>query len=971
MPWLSYTDDEVSCFHPEFKLIADSILCGLGVDSRFHWEHHPRTSGIQVVPDFVLVETSTNRWWLIVEVKRSRSSVYSERSQIQAKGYAEANQSLYVTSRARYFCLTNLEATLLFALNGSNPARECGVKGMAFDSGSFSSTPAVLHKTRFSADLKTLIEFVLNTPGPIFDVVWPRIARTLVTHAASLIYDPKIDLGAGTLPSVVVDYFSGGTDEAPKRELLLRCLIAEYLKGVLTKHNHKRSASLPALRPDLSDAANVIDALRAIDFSGIFESSASALYRQLISDPRFRKSLEDYIQSLIAERVDLLAMRNDALELPEVLIAEAYPLVVKNARGKAQTDPDLAALLSTLAIERVDAVILDPGCGDGNLLSAAYDALTSQGASHAQALARLKGLDADTVATKVAALRLALKEPYAINSSDPNWITPGDMFSSAHVFSSVDVVLMNPPFKRYEAHDATAIPANLRQHFRTAITALSGAVECDVGQANIYNLYVEFVVKASRATTLFGIILDNRWYHNQAAAKLRELLLRECEILAVVSYPHDLFFEDWIIATTMFIARKGAASANHKVHFIRTNDPRRGDFKSVAAALRSGSSYPLGWQVNKVEQGALNDESWQQYFSRALIEDFRISLPKLHDLFSITRSGRPDREGGGTEIYALPFHRTQYGPRRKAKGGRRNRYQTIKNGELTATENAQLRSAADKIPDHLRGYALVNSDNLSGYQITVSDVSIDQTFETPIQRTPAVQASYFSGSRRKWDSTLETAVNEIKTDQYGGTYISLIERLVGLNETVLSRPELWHVLQEPYAGELIIPRKLRAGHRVHINPFAYNPLGRQIRISSNFFHYYDCTAIDATSGLTRQMAVELIFAFLMSSFGQLQFEMEAYNREGARSIEQHQLNNISVLDPRWIRPLNRARILAAVRLLPYPVPTDRDPRTQSQLQALDRLIAEELHYRTPTLDMTAMLDEVWQTLAEWLEARRP
>ena len=170
---------------------------------------------------------------------------------------------------------------------------------------------------------------------------------------------------------------------------------------------------------------------------------------------------------------------------------------------------------------------------------------------------------------------------------------------------------------------------------------------------------------------------------------------------------------------------------------------------------------------------------------------------------------------------------------------------------------------------------------------------------------------------------------------------------------------------------MIIPRKLRVGHRVHINPFAYNPNGRQVRLSSNFFSYGKCTAVDLNSGLTRDIAVNLIAAFLLSSFGQVQFEMEAYNREGARSIEQHQLKNIRVFDHRWIRPTSRAAILTATTSLHYPVPTDRDPRTQPALIALDKLFADEIVFHTQTINKTVLLNEVWQTLAEWLQARRP
>ncbi len=969
MTWLNCSDDEVARFHPEFQKIADDVLKKLGIDSKYHWEHHLSTAGTSTVPDFVLLETATNRWQVAVEIKRSRSSVFSERSQIQAKGYAENNQTHYAPSRGLYFCVTNMEVTILFAVNGSKPVHECHVANMSFESGLFASTPESNHKAKFQKDLSDLVQYVLKTPTPTFDSVWTGVVKSLLSHADSLSFNPIIDLNSGLVPPVVSDYFSGGTGEAQKRELLLRCLLAEYLKGLLIKYAHKSIKGIPSLGPDVVKVANIIASLKKIDFSGIFEATAPNLYEKISKIPKLKGCVEAYLEQLIKERVDKLAVRGDALNLSEIFITIAYSWSVQKARGKARTDPDLAALLAALTIGDHDVIVYDPGCGDGNLLDAAYQALNDKGLSHEEILAKVRGIDADPLAAKIAALRLSIKNPYVVKPTDPNHILPGDMFSATSIFEKVNVVLMNPPFKRYENKDDFPIPRSLRQHFHDCIKKLSGngSVETDVGQANIYNLYVEFVIKASNPDTVLGIILDNRWYHNKSSKKLRELLLRECEVIAVVSYPYDPYFEEWTIATSMLIARKKIPTKNHEVTFIRTNDPNRADFNIVAEALRGKDNYPPGWMVRKVLQNKLNGESWQQ---KTLNEDFRPSLPTLDSLFSFSRSGRLDREGGGTELYALPFNKKNYGVKRIIKPSPRTKYQTLTNGPLTPLENKQLQSAAKKIPKRLRGYALVNSDSLSDYRLTVVDVTKDEVLEAPEQRKKKIQPTYFKKNRRKWDVSLDKAVDEIKSDPRSKNYISLVETMVGLNETVLSRSELWHGLREPYAGELIIPRKLRVGHRVHINPFAYSPTGRQVRISSNFFHYYNCKAIDPNSNLTREIAVELIFAFLMSSFGQLQFEMEAFNREGARSIEQHQLKRIRVFDPRLIRPQNRQAILNAAAQLPYPVSTELSPYLQPELLALDELFAEEIVFRDSSLNRDEMLDEVHQTLFEWLEARR-
>lgn len=76
MPWLNYSDDEVRQFHPAYQTVAEHVLIKMGIATQYHWEHHPVSSGVQVIPDFVLVETATNRWILVVEIKRSRAAVF-------------------------------------------------------------------------------------------------------------------------------------------------------------------------------------------------------------------------------------------------------------------------------------------------------------------------------------------------------------------------------------------------------------------------------------------------------------------------------------------------------------------------------------------------------------------------------------------------------------------------------------------------------------------------------------------------------------------------------------------------------------------------------------------------------------------------------------------------------------------------------------------------------------------------------
>jgi hypothetical protein len=972
MAWLQYSDDEVTCFHREFLSVANDVLRQEQLEAIYSWEHHLRSVGSSVIPDFVLVERSTQRWMVVMEIKRSLTGVYSTRNQVQAKGYAEENQTLFNALRPKYFCISNLEVTLLFALNGSQPPKDCRIKDMAFESGSFKSTPKSAHRQQLLSHLSAIVRLIHSNAQPVFESVWPRLAHDLIERANVLAEPVPSSYANFGIPRVVSDYFSGGSEQAARHNLLLRCLLTEFLRGILHRYRHPQAATVPALQADIMRVASAIDGLRSIDFQGVFEDDSAALYRSTAVTLSTREAVEDYLAELETEGVGLLAQqRGDALGLPDALSVEVFPLDVQERRGKIPTDPDLAYLLAALCIDSPGQRIIDPCAGDGNLLSAAYDVLRDKQRTHAQALDQLHGIEADIIATKLAALRLVLKEPHVAATTDACFVRPGDMFSSAPRITSADVILMNPPFKRYEDQDDSPIPLALREHYSRAIIEIGGQAQTAVGQSNIYGLYVEYIICAAKAGATVGVVLDNRWYHNLASEPLRSLLLSKCEIVAIVEYPHHAYFKDWTIATSLLIVRKAVPLDSHEVQFIRTSDPRRAAFDIVANALRNEGTYPLDWRVNRKRQVELDSSGWKHYFAKDIENEFRKEdWPLLTDLFKHVRRGALEKEGGGTELYDFPGNRSSYGPKRVKKVGAAG-YQTTKGLPLTAAEEVALRQAAAAIPESYRGLALKNSDGIAGYSISVADACLDWTLESPAQRSTSAWDGYSKGRSRRWDKTLDEALIDLKRNPHTSAYIALVEDVVGFSEDILPKDKVWHCLREPYAGELVIPRKLRNGHRVHVNPFAFNPTEKQLRLSSNFFSYSDYSALDVDSGLTRSVGTQLVAAFLMSSFGQLQFEMESYNREGARSVEQHHLEKIRVFDPRWIQSEQRVNILSALAGLPYPLPTDRPPTGQPELLALDDLFADEIVRRHPDIQKRALLAEVHQLLFEWLEARNP
>lgn len=976
MSWLTYSDDEVTRFHPEFEDAANEALRRLKLDGELEWVHHIRSSSNSLIPDYVLLRRISRHWVLPWELKRRDDSVFSTRNQVQAKGYAETNQHLYAPTAPRYFAISNLEITILAALNGDRPPRECHLLNGTYESGRFKTTSRAAHREQFINDLMGIIRFVTTEQRPQFDMVWPGVLDTLIAHSDALPASAEIAIREPLTPNweLVRDFFSSSPLVDSARVFFLRCLMAEYLRGVLLKYGHPRAAGVPPVRPDQRAVASTIAALRGVDFNTLFEEFAPDLYRA-IKDARLRDPLINYATSLVAPGrrvVDFARERIDAPTLIDSLMPAIYPTQVQDQSGKVQTDPDLAALLARLTIVDPDGAVIDPCCGDGVLMAAAYDYLSDLRGTAQEVLTAVRGVEADAVAARLAEIRLALKQPATLAPAPPITVIRGDLFANTDAVRQSRSVLMNPPFLRYEAQRGRGVPEALRAHYNQSILEIDGQAPVTTrGQANLYNYYVEFVVKSAAPGTRLGIILDNKWYHNNYGSSLRDLLLTQCEIEGIIEYPHWAFFADWSIATSILIVRKvDAVDQDHAVRFVRSKiDPRGVDLRSLAEAFNRGGEWPVDWTCHTQPQGELKaKDSWKQFFSHELENDFRLETwPTLDELFRISRRGSMEKEGGGIAVYEFPFSRTDYGPRRLPKPDR-NGFQTRKDRKLTPEENERLRDLASRIPDEFRGRVLRNSDDPEHYELTREDVIKQQIIEPPTLRD---DYEIFVEGRTGWTDDHERALDAMKAQPALSAYIAEVEKTVNMTEDVLPRDMLWISLREPIAGELVIPRKTRTGHWVHINPAAFDLSGRQVRVSSNFITYTECVATDPATGLTREIAARLIAAFLVSSFGQLQFELEGNNREGCLSIEKHHLEKVRVFDPRWVRPENRQRILDAFARLPYPISTAKLSAEQAEREELDRLIAEEITARFAQFDADELLKEVHAALDEWLIARQP
>ena len=400
MCWLNYTDDEVRRFHPVFEAAANQALANIGLRGNLRWIHHHRTPGNTLIPDFVLVRIDTGRWVLAVEIKRTSASIHSTRNQVQTQGYAATNSDLYPAGAPKYFAISNLEQTILFAQRAGLPPHQCRVRDGVYAMARFSERAEANFCAELVNNLEAIVDRVFTDATPDFDQVWPQILSGFIQAAEALVGTPRIEEPTTPFWDIVRDYFCHTLALDSSRILVLRCLLAEYIYGVLDRFAHPDIGKLLPLTPCDpgrvgSTIANVLSRLRGVDFRILFEEKAVASYRALGGDGT-RIALSGYVGSITTPPLMVRELARDRLDRSEFLDGVVHALHEGERlddRGKVLTDPELSALLATATITTPDDVVIDPCCGDGALLEAAYARLMNLGSEHVSAVQHLHGIE--------------------------------------------------------------------------------------------------------------------------------------------------------------------------------------------------------------------------------------------------------------------------------------------------------------------------------------------------------------------------------------------------------------------------------------------------------------------------------------------------------------------------------------------------------------------------------------------------
>jgi Eco57I restriction-modification methylase len=196
--------------------------------------------------------------------------------------------------------------------------------------------------------------------------------------------------------------------------------------------------------------------------------------------------------------------------------------------------------------------VLDPACGSGAFLVAAYDALGREHARVAGELADLRGgqldlfdldrtvlddnlfgVDVSSESVEITKLSLWLETAQhgrRLTDLDRN-VKRGDSIVTEPDPGGFDVVIGNPPYVRHE------LLAPIKDHLARSYVAYHG-------MADLYVYFFERGLAALAPGGRLGFIVSNKWLRAGYAAPLRRLLAGRTEIECLVDFGHAPIFED-------------------------------------------------------------------------------------------------------------------------------------------------------------------------------------------------------------------------------------------------------------------------------------------------------------------------------------------------------------------------------------------------------------------------------------------
>ncbi len=843
---LWYGADEVRVFHPIVEECINAALVMSGLSNKYHAKHHygQFTSGI---PDFSLHDKQTDDFVCIIEVKKTPLDALGQEAGYQTRTYTK--QLFPLRWKLGYppnFCVTNIEYTQFYGLRDNTSLIGCLLEDSPKIASGIASPQLKANFTKILAeyfvyiDTKTEHKFSmhLETISESFNESFYNVAQILDANFSRI--SNFVNANENLRRSVLYELF--------------RFAFYYYIKEFYLLNNNKLADYFADFETAQLTAEELVGRINSnfekvmqVDFVNLlkdYPSENPVFPNMVLANEELGSIFNNFIQTLEQNAAEGIQKNSSLLNYVALITSDIYNKEEMHSTGKIMSDEVLSDILANFTINSSSDNVLDPCCGDGNLLVSAYNRkkqlAEEDSITHNQLLGGISGVDIDPNLIQLSAFKLIGQDLNSVNSDTVTNLVSGD-FIAEDDLNKYDAVVMNPPYLRNEDLATTDKESWLRSiENSTGNTSFIRSAS----QPNQYYYFIEKAIQKISDNGSGAFILMSKFLNNKDGSPLKGYLIPYLD--AVIHYPPS-FFKGFAVTTDIFIVKQPSALGD-KVSFLNIKDTSLlADVDELKRLIATKNDViDTQYSLISVKRTELDSNSnWRLYLIDPLNKFLRFSqIPNIKPIgayFNNIVRGKADNAGGSSYMYPdsgnnelqdlVPRIEPEYiGPglqRNKLSRGRRH---------FQLTEQCLNGS---------RGIFILRD--------VLDDLEQIQNFVKP------GMASYLSAMK----------------DKLGGDKFKNV---------------LGNIVNSQMTPNIVIPRGDRAKHSVYYYPESAGT----VLLSTNFFAL---SGYSGDGGHDKETCVKFISAFLLSSFGQLQFEIHGNSQEGSRKIEKRNIEKFQVPDP--------------------------------------------------------------------------
>lgn len=470
----------------------------------------------------------------------------------------------------------------------------------------------------------------------------------------------------------------------PLAKIVLITWVNKLMFAHILKRFRSEAAVIDQIRGEgfsIDEASRIIvDISSSCDFWNIFQPQLGESF----IDTNTWKRIVQFNEFLTDLRLEAVST-----SLIQSLLQNAVYRTQRKVSGQFHTPKELAAFVSSLAVRDTTANVMDPFCGTGTIIRAAYNLKLHLGINQGQALSTTWASDKFAFPVQMATLAMTTPENTgevlrifkedAINLNDQyqvNLYNPHDGSPIIEPLPQMDTIISNLPFVQQE--DLKVLNPTIINDTNRFISQIAGeSLELD-GKSDLY-AYLPFSLwKILTNNGRLGIIISNSWLSTKWGIKFRSVLSRFFQIEYVITSGNKRWFDNAEVVTNVLLLKKrsraeiqqNTRNANERTSFVVlqkdikelttvNDDISYSRIDEVAALIRNRIQEPSDFLLTAYSPSEIENISNLGLGLNALFSDcrwlisIRDKLVAAQTLFDINRG---ERRGWDKMFYPAAGH---------------------------------------------------------------------------------------------------------------------------------------------------------------------------------------------------------------------------------------------------------------------------------------------------------------------------